>query len=301
MKRALLAATAVLTSNFAPIAIAPAFADPIATDSVPTLSDMQAYCETQYPITSSTTVEATAGTPVLDTTPEHTGNYEDSAVKGGDPNSTISYSGGVLTGEVGRIGGSPNMFKAVAYDTKSYSASLVDRTWETSITDLYPFTCDRYHDVVTTEVITNPGSDNPGLGNCVGDPSDGSVNNTGPGNGAIHANPRSACGAGETIYIHTWVLDESVPYAFGVTSLGDPDVEIDYSVPIQFDEHNGPYDIYTAAVVCISPAGTPTKKNPGTWRPQNLYDGTNCNTGYYTTAPQLEGRRVDATNSVPAS
>jgi hypothetical protein len=299
MKRALLAATAVLTSSFTPIAITPAFAEPIPSESVPTLSDMQAYCETQYPITATNTVEATEGTPVLGS-PTHTGNFEDSAVKGPDLSSSVSYSGATLTGDVGRIGGSPNMFKSVAYDTKTYSASLVDRTWETTQTDLYPFTCDRYHDEVTTEVVTNPGADNPGLGNCVGDPSDGSVNNTGPGNGAIHANPHSACASGTTIYHHTWVLDESVPYEFAVTTLGS-ELEIDYSVAIPFDEHNGPYDIYTAAVVCISPAGSPTKKNPGTWRPQNGYGGANCNTAYYTTAPQLYGRRVDSTNSVPAS
>jgi hypothetical protein len=298
MKRALLAATAVLTSSFTPIAITPAFADPIPSDSVPTLNDMQAYCETQFPITATNTVEATEGTPVLGT-PAHTGNFEDSAVKGPDPSSTITYSGATLTGDVGRIGGSPNMFKAVAYDTKTYSASLVDRTWETSVTDIYPFTCDRYHDEVVTVVDPGTGSGNPGAGDCIGNPSDGSQNGVGPGNGAIHSNPHSACHRDGVTYEHTWVLDESVPYEFGVTTLGS-ELEIDYSVAIPFDEHNGPYDIYTAAVVCISPAGSPTKKNPGTWRAQNGYDGTNCNTAYYNTAPQLSGRRVDATNSVPA-
>ena len=299
MKRALLAATAVISSGFAPIAMTPAFAEPIASDSAPTIDDMQAYCETQYPITASNTVEASAGATTLGT-PSRTGSYTDSAVKGGDAASTITYSGSMLTGPVGRNGGSPNLFSAVAYNTKTYSASLVDRDWELTQTDLYAFSCNRYHDEVTTEVITNPGADNPGRGNCVGDPSDGSVNNTGPGRGAIHANPNSACGAGTTVYHHTWVLDESVPFEFAVTTLGT-ETEIDHSIPVAFDEHNGPYDIFTAVVVCNSPAGTATKKNPGEWKPQNGYSGANCNTTYYTSAPQLEGRRVDSTNSVPAS
>lgn len=278
----------------------PAMATPIPVTSAPDLDDAQAQCELLYPITSTDTVEAAVASPAYEEgTPSDTGNYEDSDVTGGDPNSVISYSGGVQVGAVGRIGGSPNMFRAVAYDTKTYSASLVDRTFETVRTDLYNFTCDRFHDVVTTQVITNPGADNPGLGNCVGDPSDGSVNGQGPGRGAIHANPHSACSTGETIYIHTWTPSGSTPIQFGLDVIGSRG-PVSTSIPQSFDEHNGPYDIYTAVVVCNSPTGN-TKGNPGSWRAQNGYSGANCNTTYYSTAPQLSGRRVDSTNSVPAS
>ena len=291
------AIAALLSTSFV---AAPAMATPIAVTTAPTLDDAQAQCEILYPITSTDTVEAAVGVPsFVMGTPVDTGTFTDSAVTGPDPTSTITYSGAMLTGPVGRIGGSPNLFSAVAYNTKTYSNSLVNRTFDTVRTDLYNFTCDTFHDVVTTQVITNPGADNPGLGNCVGDPSDGAVNGKGPGNGAIHANPHSACSTGITIYIHTWTPTGSNPIQFGLDVAGTRG-PVSTSIPQTFVEHNGPYDIYTAVVVCNSPTGN-TKGNPGSWRPQNGYGGANCNTNYYTSAPQLSGRRVDSTNSVPAS
>ncbi|HVM22758.1 MAG TPA: hypothetical protein VM308_05585 [Sphingomicrobium sp.] len=294
---AALLGTSVLTT--------PAMATPIPVSSAPDINTAQAECERQAPPTATNKVVAHTGSPAMVTgATSDTGNHTDANRRGDPASDRIWYSGAMLKGEVGRHGGSPNMFSAVAYDTKHYSNTLVDRTFETTRTDTYNFDCEKLK-LVMREIHDGGSKGNNGKGNCVGDPSvvvdpPRVVDLRGPGKGAERSNENSACNRGGVSIVPVWVPDGEFPIAFAHTVLGSRGPVVT-RLNEQFDEREGPYDIFTSVVVCISPSSSTKKGNPGEWRAQNGYSGANCNTAYYQTAPQLEGRRVDSTNSVPAS
>ena len=181
---AILAATALVSST---ILSTPAYAVDISPDATvePDQVMFQGYCDDHYVTDDLHYVEAIAGSVVAGTATEVPNSRQDlEETRVGDPSSTITYSGLLgVGGPLVRIGGSPNLFATGTYSTKNYSGSFVDQTALFSHRDAYNFDCRYWTDTVTT--TTDPGGsdpNNPGVGNCVGDPNKkDAIDGVGPG------------------------------------------------------------------------------------------------------------------------
>ena len=309
---AILAATALVSST---ILSTPAYAVDISPDATvePDQVMFQGYCDDHYVTDDLHYVEAIAGSIVAGTATEVPNSRQDlEETRVGDPSSTITYSGLLgVGGPLVRIGGSPNLFATGTYSTKNYSGSFVDQTALFSHRDAYNFDCRYWTDTVTT--TTDPGGsdpNNPGVGNCVGDPNKkDAIDGVGPGQGAANANPHSACASGGLIYHHDWNYVD-YPYTFYFTPEAESQTFLHVSEPnVPVSEMNGPYtpgDWYGAA--CISPSNTQTGKkgNPGTWRTVNNYQpSANCTSmtqAVFYTRPTVFGHEFSdpiPSNSLP--
>lgn len=300
--RALIGATALISTSFTPISLMtiPAQA------AVPTMADMQDVCA-QYDadgIGAEYQVITTAGIAVNGTpTADESTLRDDESTRVAD-HSTLSSPYGAMAyyGDAGRHGGSVNLFATSGYPGITFAGSLVNQIVDRVQTDTYNFTCQVQHwEVVGSHTVTtgNPGSDNPGKGNCVGDPSDGTVDGQGPGQGGDHASDNSACGTPTTTTVddYGWVnqdltnesLDNGPYYVDTVTE----NIAVPETVAVtEFDA--APYFAGDGAV-CINPG-----KKGGTWSAKTGWTKTSqCTTLYFNTAPYISGANVFSSNSLP--
>lgn len=265
------AIAALLTSTMvAPPLITPALA------AAPSQADMEAVCA-QYAGSGLLVETVSTGTSAGDEAWDTSSIQEVAGSRTFDPTSDFTPAGVLtLTGPIGRIGQSPNLFQAGEYSQAQYSRSLIDQEAQKFESTDYNFDCNVYTAVW----------DNPGNGNCVGDPSDDVIDGTGPG--SWHPdNDHNACVLITTLQntYHESINDVGTTHVNGGEYfLYAEDVVINEP----FLVGDGPYPA-GAFVVCISPARTGPRGAPGTWSPQNGYSGTNCNTTYFNSASWLAG------------
>ena len=309
MKIKLLAATALLTTSFTPIAVmTPAAA------AVPSLADMQNVCAA-YDLDGSGTAYQVITTAGSVDNGEPTG--DESTIKDiestrhGDPSSLQTPAGTrSFYSAAGRHGGSVNLFATVGWSAKLYAGSLVDQSIDRFETDTYNFNCQAQHwEVVGSHEEVVPGTPAQGYYTNNGtNPSGGQ----GSCQGLSPANPHW----GQDLGNCTW--HETAP------GTEETSVTVDDYGWANTDSHdeslvNGPYYVDTVThatnvpeavsytettsapyfqgdvVVCNNPGS-----KGGTWRVQNGWTNTaQCTTSYFLTAPYISGANVFSSNSLP--
>jgi hypothetical protein len=292
--RALISAVALVTTSLSPIAVTPAFATDISPDATTQPDDtmMDNYCDANFVTDDTHYVEAIPGSVVTGTTFEVANSREDvEETRVADLTSSFSYGGlETISDPLVRIGGSVNMWGADTFSEKIYSRSLVDQTALFAHRDAYNFLCRYWTDTITTSIITTSSTpDNPGLGNCVGDPNKKSaIDGVGPGKGALHADEHSACFSSQTIYTHNWTHADN-PFTFYFTPEAIRDLAqhgVTENVPFTIEGSFSPPGVYSLA--CINPG-----KKGGTWTPKAKYTGGHCSTLTFNGAVTVQGRTFD--------
>jgi len=298
MKRALLAATALISASFSPFAITPAFADATQSPSpdgpdANTQAAMQTQCDALAAVHGPSTGDndhwtgevVPGGATLISGPTEVSGSraIEESSIVGVG---TFVPSHPEIRGNPYRIGGSVNLFGDQWASAGYYPDSTYNYTADFTSTFAYAFSCNIqqavYHPAGPVQgYYTNP-QDNS-LGDCRG------ITNTNPNwGGDIGACTWNGTGPATPAY---W--DDPVT------------VETDAGIPVNQDEtdslsgfepHGGPVQVtgdyfVGQVVVCISPGS-----KGGSWRAQNGYSGgdwtgpaAGCNTSYFKAAPWGSG------------
>lgn len=317
--RALVTATALISTSFTPIS----FMTAPASAAVPTLSDMQQVCS-QYDTDGAGTgvrVVTTAGAV------DHSVASDSSTIKDvestriGDPASVQTPAGTrAFYSDPGRHGGSVNLFATVGWTAKNYAGSLVNQTIDEFQTDTYHFSCQTqtwqvvgHHDVTIPGIAaiapngwyTNPGHpvwESEAINTTICANGDGHPYGSDYGNCVFHAGPYMA-GTPDT---HQTVDD------YGYADSGVATSETLSNGPYYLDtisyatlasEPTHSFVETTAApyfsgdvVVCNNPG-----KKGGTWTGQNGWtDMTKCTTTYFNTANYISGANVFSSSSLPA-
>lgn len=315
--RALVTATALISTSFTPISLmtSQAAATPIAQadPGAPTMADMQAYCDNTYVAThsdptvwkaevTSATATPTAVLPVPGT--ETQVNYRP------DFNSTFSYANFLRVDDpLTRTGGSVNMWGQSVFGAKIYDNTLYDVQMRFAHDVTYTWTCHVSEYVTTvTHVGGNDGggSGNNGQNNGLNEQDGGNGNgNNGCGNGNSGPNGTNDNCGGHDVTHSEWVF--RADYATGTqTDTGIDDgtditatnqqlagqvAGVDYTVLGEFK----PAGVRTLA--CINPG-----KKGGTWTAKNGYTGANCTTTYFNTAVTAYGTTFDTiTGTLPSA
>lgn len=315
MKRALLAATALVTTSFAPI--------PMITTAAhaanPTLADAQTVCNDLY-----VNNQADPSLWKAEVTDFHSEDGPTTQVDGSERNinyradtgGTFAYAGFVRADNpLSRTGGSPNMWGQAVFSQKIYDNTLYDVEADFMHTVTYSWTC-HVSQLVTTTVGGGNGGDNGGgsgnngQNNGLNEQNGGNGNgNNGCGNGNGGPNPDGnpnsppGCNGGHTVTNWEFVADYT-----DNTAQGD-DVDEGYSTIATDQQLAGhvdgvnytEYGNYTPdgirALACISPG-----KKGGSWTAKNNYTGGQCSTATFNAAPTLYGTTFDTppTASLPA-
>jgi hypothetical protein len=302
---------ALCGSSLTPFMVAPAFA---ATPSSAATSTMASTCATDLGAYASVTLHD--GSPSFSTEVVETGSAdgtptEVAGTRVETPGSrfgtgTATYSGLSIAGNPYRTGGSVNMFGDQVATQKNWANSEYDFTAQYATVTTFSYEChvtqqtETYHPAVFI-----PG--HPVLGRYVVDP-DANGNEeakqqscnaanalaptaplwTAPGfwGDSPHANcifVQTAEATDDVNEPEYWTLDNPTdrPDLNSAHSLD----ETNYADDNGHEANAGPWTqsgswFVGKVVVCISPT-----KLPGTWRTQNGYAGTKCNTTYFNTAP----------------
>lgn len=193
---------------------------------------------------------------------------------------SIAYPGSVY-----RVGGSVNLF-AVQYMTGDY---WTDSTYEYNADFVtrysYPYDCE------VSQQVYHAGVPGPVEGYYVNNGTEPS-NGQGSCQGLSPANSHWGEDLGNCTFVKTGNGTPGTP-TYDAAEVVDliPQTAIEENQTDQlhgFEEHGGqttpaaPHSV-GQVVVCNSPSTT-TKGNPGAWKPQNQYVGTNCNTAYFKIA-----------------
>jgi len=333
MKRALLAATAIVSSSFV-IPAAPAFA---ASDPEPDTAAQQQVCDDLYVATQSdpsvwrATVEGQYtedgdSLQVPDT--ERNINYRP------DTGSTFSYAGFTnTTSPLVRIGGSPNMWGQMVFSQKVWDDTLYDVEADFAHTVTFHWTC-HVEEYVTTHVgggndggcpdtaggngtppsngngqgnngcgLGNGGSNENSTTNDVNTNGNGEGNNgCGLGNGG---GTREDCGGGGGHDVSQWEDRGSFDQSADGGSVDDgyQTIATDQQVAGHVDgvDYVVP-GVYTPSgyylLSCISPG-----KKGGSWTAKSYYTGGQCSTTTFNSATTVLGNVFDAppTASLPAN
>ena len=306
MKIKLLAATALLTTSFTPIAVmAPAAA------AVPSLTDMQNVCAA-YDLDGSGAeyqVITTAGSVDIGAPTGDESTIKDiESTRHGDPSSLQTPAGTrSFYSAAGRHGGSVNLFATVGWSAKLYAGSLVDQSIDRFETDTYNFNCQVQH----WEVVGQHEEGDPAV------PAEGyytnpQENSHGDCRGISPENPNWGTDIGACIWTETKPGQPATTHTvddYGWVS-GDSHDESLVNGPYYVDTEtyatNVPeavsYTETTSApyfqgdvVVCINPGS-----KGGTWKVQNGWtNSAQCTTSYFLTAPYISGANVFSSNSLP--
>jgi hypothetical protein len=215
-----------------------------------------------------------------------------------------------IAGAPFRVGGSVNLFGNQRASAAYYDDSTYNYTADFDSTYRHAFSCNIYHAVFHPEsqqighyVIdpdANGNEENAILHECA------AYNARGqhlPLPGYWGDSPHGNC-----IYIPGATVPESYdPPVLNGNEAGTPiDVDQTDLDVTAFEDHGGRFEVsgdlfIGQVVVCISPSNGPTAKKgvPGTWRPQNGYNGgdpvgpaAGCNTNYFNVAPWGSGSQT---------
>ncbi len=310
MKRALLAATAMVGTSIAPVG----FAAP-AQAANPTTVEMQLVCDDLYVNNQEdpskwratvTNVYSEDGPTTLVEGSERDVNFRP------DTGGTFSYAGFVgAANPLSRTGGSPNMWGQAVFSQKIWDNTLYDSEADFTHTVTYHWSC-HVENYVTTTVHVGGGGEGQGNGNNgnnngnnlqTGGNGDGN-NGCGNGNGGPNGTNEN-CG-GHDVTTSEWTNAED----YSDNSQAGDDVDEGYSTTASNQSLGGQVDgvnytetgTYTPngirALACISPG-----KKGGSWTAKNGYTGGGCSTTTFNAAPTLAGTTFDSppTNSLPAS
>jgi len=319
--RAMMMATALISTSFTPISLMTAPANA----AVPSLSDMQTQCGvlvsdpdgagTVYQIVT-TAGSVDPGSPVGDSSTivdDETSRVADHSTAS-SPYGTMQYYG-----NAGRHGGSVNLFATTGYPGITYAGSTVNQNWDRFQTDTYNFSCQlqHYEVVGSHQEQTSPGTPavapdgwytNPGhpvweseaINTTICAHNEGKPWGTSYGNCVFHPGPYSegTPPTYQTVYDYGYV-DSGSPVS-GSLNNGPYYVDtVQYAAGVkqahpvtEFD--NAPY-FGGDAVVCINPG-----KKGGVWTAKTGWQHPEqCNTTYFNTAPYISGANVFSSNSLP--
>jgi hypothetical protein len=293
MKRALLAATAILSSNMIQSAAMAAtigtatVEDPVAqglnsANMIAAQAQCTALAAAHAPLVYTGTLDEGSIVPTLVSGPteiDPSARVKSNIVGTG----TFTPSHTFIVGNPFRIGGSVNMFGDQFADSGSWSDSTYDFTNDFTSTFSYAFNCDMQETVHV-----------PVQGSYVVDP-----DAPGDSKDAIRANCDAFTALGPDASQPWWGTDHA--FCDFVTTVAAHDEQQDRppeaGTPISQDQtdtlsghenHGGPVEAdggifhIGQVVICISPS----KPTPGgTWRTQNGYTGNLCTTAYFKIAP----------------
>lgn len=290
MKTKILAAMALISTSFTPVSMMTTAAHAIN----PTTADMQLVCDGLY--VNSHEDPSKWRTTVTNADFE---NGPSTQVEGSERN--INYRPDVTSSFVyanflraedplTRTGGSVNMWGQSVFGSKIWDNTLYDVEADFYHTVTFTWTCHVQELVTTTTGNPGQGSGNPGLGDCIGNPSDGEIDGEGPGQGASHANENSACGTGSTTETWTDRGDYSDNSAQGDDIAEAPQIietalqQLGHVDGVNYTESGTYRPEGVRTLACINPG-----KKGGSWTPKNNYAGSNCNTTYFNTAMTAYG------------
>jgi hypothetical protein len=160
MKRAIIAATALLSTSLTPILMTPAWAAVPSAAADPTPPDEQGICDTNYVNSQSdpSVWQATvtnAGSTATDPAP--IAGTEQNVNFAPDTSSTFSYAGFTnTTNPLTRTGGSPNMWGQMVFNDKIWDNTLYDVQMNFSHDVTYNWTCHVSQYVDHPEFVPDP-------------------------------------------------------------------------------------------------------------------------------------------------